>query len=186
MSNVVPDPGSRSWGPRTASPVAQGCVAARGGEHVRQARGPEPRHGQCPPARTCGLCRWRNSSRVTVSSAACGTVPPTCREPSPGARPAAPPERACRSWAAACRSAPRWVGSGGRGGQPVRGGGGALEPEEASLSAPGPLAGRICMPPPPTSPSPGLGGEPPCVGLCRTCGSSRGPWRFTWESSTSG
>lgn len=65
-------------------------------------------------------------------------------------------------------------------------GGGALEPEEASLSAPGPLAGRICMPPPPTSPSPGLGGEPPCVGLCRTCGSSRGPWRFTWESSTSG
>lgn len=64
--------------------------------------------------------------------------------------------------------------------------GGRWNPRKHPSLPPGPLAGRICVPPPPTSPSPGLGGEPPCVGLCRTCGSSRGPWRFTWESSTSG
>lgn len=81
------------------------------------------------------LCprRWTSSTRATASSAACETAPPTCSRPSPGARPAAPPERACRSWAGACRSAPRWAASRGARGQwgPGPALGGALGPEEA-------------------------------------------------------
>lgn len=58
----------------------------------------------CPPPR-----RWTSCTRATASSVACATAPPTCSAPSPGARRAARPARACRSWAAACTSAPRWA-----------------------------------------------------------------------------
>lgn len=59
---------------------------------------------------------------------------------------------------------------------------GGLDPEEASLSAARGLQRQdLC------APLQGAGREPRVWGvLCRTCGSSRRPWRFTWESSTSG
>lgn len=52
------------------------------------------------------------------------------------------------------------------------------------LSTRGPLYGRVSVCP--RGLSLGAGAELPCVGLCRTCGSLRGPWRSTWASSSSG